>query len=83
MIGKVKFDNIDDSKIKILEKPTYNNLMKIAIDNSDALIRGSNELSKELDEYLDASEKPVLNYFPIEDFAEHYTEFYNTQVLDQ
>jgi starch synthase len=83
MISKVKFDNIDESKIKNLEKPNYNNLMKIAIDNSDALIRGSNELSKELDEYLDASEKPVLDYFPIEDFAEHYTEFYKTQVLDQ
>nr|WP_321221103.1 glycogen/starch synthase [uncultured Psychroserpens sp.] len=82
MINKVKFDNIDESKIKGLEKPTYNNLMKIAIDNSDALIKGSNDLPKELSEYLDAADKPVLDYFPIEDFAEHYTEFYNTKVLD-
>ncbi|MEM5563597.1 glycogen/starch synthase [Psychroserpens sp. AS72] len=82
MINKVKFDNIDDDKIKGLEKPTYNNLMKIAIDNSDALIKGSNELPKELSEYLDASEKPVLDYFPIEDFADHFTEFYTTRVLE-
>lgn len=82
MIKKVKFDNIDDDKIKGLEKPTYNNLMKIAIDNSDALIKGSNELPKELSDYLDASEKPVLDYYPIEDFADHYTEFYTTKVLD-
>merc|ERR1712166_208781 len=27
MINKVKFDNIDENKIKGLEKPTYNNLM--------------------------------------------------------
>jgi len=82
MINKVKFDNIDENAIKGLEKPTYNNLMKIAIDNSDALIKGSNELPKELSDYLDNSEKPVLDYFPIEDFAEHFTEFYTTKVLD-
>jgi starch synthase len=56
--------------------------MKIAIDNSDAIIKGSNELPKELDTYLEATEKPVLEYFPIENFADHYTEFYNTKVLD-
>jgi len=82
MINKVKFDNIDENAIKGLEKPSYNNLMKIAIDNSDALIKGSNELPKELSDYLNASEKPVLDYYPIEDFAEHFTEFYTTKVLD-
>ena len=56
--------------------------MKIAIDNSDALIKGSSELPKELETYLKASDKPVLEYFPLEDFADHYTEFYNTKVLD-
>ena len=82
MINKVKFDNVDESKIKDLQQPTYNNLMKIAIDNSDAIIKGSNELPTELNAYLDATEKPVLDYFPIENFADHDTEFYNTKVLD-
>jgi starch synthase len=82
MINKVKFDNIEDKKIEALAIPTYNNLMKIAIDHSDALIKGSNELPKELDEYLNTIDKPVLDYFPLEDFADHYTEFYNTKVLD-
>ncbi|WP_047549802.1 glycogen/starch synthase [Psychroserpens sp. Hel_I_66] len=82
MINKVKFDNIEEEKVKILEKPTYENLMKVAIDNSDALIKGSNDLPKELNDYLDASQKPVLGYFPLEDFADQYTEFYNTKVLD-
>mgnify|MGYP000365583456 CR=1 FL=1 len=39
-------------------------------------------LPKELDDYLNSIDKPVLDYYPIEDFAEHYTEFYNTKVLD-
>lgn len=82
MINKVKFDNIDDASIKSLETPNYSNLMKIAIDHSDALIKGSSDLPKDLVDHLDASEKPVLDYFPIEEFAEPYTEFYNTKVLN-
>ena len=81
MINKVRFDNIDESAIKILENPTYNNLMKVAIDYSDALIKGSAELPKELEEYITASEKPVLEYFSQEDFAEPYADFYNNTIL--
>ena len=81
LINKVAFDNIDKDAIKILEKPTYNNLMKVAIDHSDALIIGSNEMPKELESYLKDSKKPVLDFKEKDEFAEAYTEFYNTSVL--
>ena len=48
MIDKVRFDNIDDNAIEVLKTPSYNNLMKIAIDYSDALIEGSIDLPEEL-----------------------------------
>lgn len=82
MVNKVKFDNIEEAAIKVLETPNYNSLMKIAIDYSDALIKGSAEIPKELEDYLKASNKPVLEYFSPEEFAEPYTEFYNTKVLN-
>ncbi len=82
LIEKVKFDNIDENIIKILEEPTYTNLMKIAIDHSDALIKGSKDISDELNDYLAASEKPVLDYYSFEEFADPYTEFYNSQALN-
>lgn len=82
MINKVKFDNIDESHIKVLENPNYNNLMKVAIDFSDALIKGSHELPEELEAYIKTSNKPVLEYFSQEDFAEPYAEFYNNAILD-
>ena len=82
MINKVKFDNIDESLVKALESPTYSNLMKVAIDHSDALIKGSSEIPKELEDYLKNSKKPVLDYFSMDEFADPYTEFYNTQVLN-
>lgn len=81
MIDKVKFDNIDQELVQVLESPSYINLMKVAIDHSDALIKGSQEIPKELEDYLDASEKPVLGYFPLDGFAEPYAEFYNDKVL--
>jgi starch synthase len=81
MIEKIRFDNVDESAISLLEKPTYTNIMKVAINYSDALIVGSQEIPDELQTYLNDSEKPVLEYQEQDAFAEAYTEFYNTKVL--
>ena len=81
MIEKVKFDNIDESAILSLKEPSYNNIMKVAIDFSDALIVGSEDIPEELESYLNESDKPVLEYHNQDTFAEAYTEFYNTKVL--
>ena len=82
MIEKVKFDGLDADAIKPLENPDYINLMKIAVDNSDAVIRGSKDLPKELEDYIKNLSKPVLDYHSLEEFADPYTEFYKNAVLD-
>jgi starch synthase len=81
MIDKIKFDNIDEDFIKILKKPSYINLMKVAIDHSDALIIGSEDIPDELSEYLKSCGKPVLEFQSKEEFAENYKEFYNTKLI--
>ncbi|OMP32528.1 MULTISPECIES: glycogen/starch synthase [Mangrovimonas] len=81
MINKVKFDNIDEDLVKVLETPNYSNIMKVAIDHSDALIKGSAVIPDELTEYLKACGKPVLEYYAPDEFMEPYTEFYTTEVL--
>ncbi|MFD2543108.1 glycogen/starch synthase [Lacinutrix gracilariae] len=81
MSNKVKFDNIDGSAIETLEKPSFVNLMKVAIDYSDALIVGSEELPEGIEKHLEESEKPVLEYKTKDEFSEAYTNFYNTKVL--
>ena len=55
--------------------------MKVAIDFSDGLIKGSQELPAELEDYLANCEKPVLDYQYPEAFAEAYTDFYTTKIL--
>jgi starch synthase len=81
MIDKIKFDNIDEEAVATLAEPSYNNIMKVAIDYSDALIVGSETIPSELQEHLKESDKPTLEYHTLETFAEAYTEFYNTKVL--
>lgn len=81
MINKIKFDNIEEDLISHLISPSYENLMKVAIDHSDALIRGSDELSDDVNDYLNSSNKPVLDYHSPEEFMEPYTDFYTNQVL--
>jgi starch synthase len=81
MFDKIKFDNIDDETIQVLKEPNYNSIMKVAIDHSDAIIEGSQELPKDIVEHLKSCGKPILDYKTPEEFAEPYTEFYNESVL--
>ena len=81
LINKIKFDGIEEEKIKDLEQPTYTNLMQVAIDQSDALIIGSEELPEDLTKHLKNCKKPVLDYHAKDEFSEAYTNFYNNDVL--
>jgi starch synthase len=81
LVNKIKFDNVDEEAIKPLEEPTFNNLMKVAIDYSDALIIGSESIPDELDTYLKASDKPILEHKSKDEFGEAYTTFFNNTVL--
>ena len=78
---KIKFDAINESKIKTISNPNYTNILINAIENSDAIIKGSEELPIELEESLKTTDKPVLDYFHVSEFDTAYTEFYLNKVL--
>jgi len=80
LINKIDFDGIDKEKIAILKTPTYNNLLKIAIDSADAVIKGSEEMPEEVETYLANVKKPVLEYQSEEEFVDTYIEFYQNQI---
>ena len=81
MINKVKFDGVPESAISELENPTYENLLKVAVNHSDAVIIASEGVSPSLTKFIEASGKPFLPFAPKDRFAEAYTNFYKTQVL--
>lgn len=81
--NKIKFDAIDDEALIPLKDPTFENVMKIAINNSDAVIVGSEDISEELQTYIAALDKPVLAFQQKEDMEREYLDFYQTKVLGQ
>jgi starch synthase len=82
MVEKIQFDEIEETHIDKLKTPNYSNLMKVAVDFSDGIIKGSQELPKDLEDYIDHCEKPVLDYQYPEAFTEAYTDFYNNEILN-
>ena len=81
MVDKIVFDGIEKEKINGLQNPDYNNLLKTAMDYSDAIILASEEISEELQQHVKGLDKPTLPYVTFKETEEAYTNFYNTEVL--
>jgi starch synthase len=81
LIEKIKFDQIDEEKLGPFKNGKEDSFVRIAIQNSDAVIKGSDELNDELDSFLKELDIPVLDYQPLEDFTEAYSDFYINKVL--
>jgi starch synthase len=82
MKDKVGFDEIPEDAIVHLEDPSYNNLLKVAVDYSDAIILAAEKIPEELKDYITNLKKPVLPYVSVQEFEEAYSNFYNTEVLN-
>ena len=81
LLNKIKFDGVPEDSISVLKEPNYDNLIKVAIQHSDAVIIASEHLSSSLTKFIESSEKPFLSFVPKDAFAEAYSNFYNNEVL--
>jgi len=78
LFNKVSFDQIPSDSILGLKNPDFENLMKIAVDHSDAVILASEKLSDNLTKYIESRSIPFLPFCPKSEFAEKYVGFYNS-----
>jgi len=78
---KIAFDGIPEKKYALLKKASFENLQKIAADNSDVLIHGSDELSDEIKDYISKQNKPTLTYHSKETFEKPYLDFFLNEIL--
>ncbi len=81
IIKKITFDNIPEESIAPLKTPTYNNMLKVAVNFSDAVILAAEGIPKELQDHISSLQIPVLPFVPLQEFEEAYSNFYNTEVL--
>ncbi len=77
--SKVFFDIKDKKKVAQLETPNYVNILKCAIENSDAVVYGSETIPAELSQFLETQKVPVLGY-QYENQRDAYLKFY-TEVV--
>jgi len=75
LADKIKFDLSESDKIATIKTPNHINILKSAIENSDAIIHGSEIMDEELESFLEAQDIPVLEY-QSENLKESYLNFY-------
>jgi len=74
--SKIKYENIAAKDLKHYKKPNFVSMMKAAIDFSDGVVIGSENINPEIAEYLAQAGKPVLPFQPAEKYINAYNDFY-------
>jgi starch synthase len=74
---KLMFDGFSEADVKLLKKPTFENLCKTAINFSDGIVIAGSKVNKAVDKFVSESDTPVLNHANCEDAAKDYSEFYD------
>lgn len=77
---KIKFEGINNKDVELVKKPSFENISRLAIQNSDGIIFGSEKINNNLGSLIKESEKPVLNYHDEESYIDAYSAFYD-QIL--
>lgn len=79
---KLKFDGFEDADIEGLESVDYLTLTKKAIEVSDGVIQGSEEIDEDLASVIQSSEVPFLEYYSEESCVKPVNEFYD-QIFEE
>lgn len=74
---KLSEANVTPEDVAILNPPSWINLTKFAIENSDGIIIGSSDLNDEISEYVTSGKKPFLKHQNPENYIDKYNDFYN------
>ncbi len=70
-------DGVYPEDVALIETPSWENLMKFACEYSDGVIVGTKLLDKNVANYLEGLEKPILNYQNPENYIDKYADFYD------
>ena len=62
--------------MKQLNDPTYANVSKLAIDYSDGIIKGTEKINNEVEQYIKSQDKLFLEHQPKETYIDAYNDFY-------
>lgn len=79
--NKILIEGITKKDIEVLKTPDFVNLSKLAVNFSDGIILGSEEINKDINEYINSIGKPVLPFQDKDSYIESFNNFYD-QILN-
>ena len=74
---KAMLDGVKKEDLSTVHEPTYENLVRLALQHSDASIQGSPKLPGGVMGAINESGKPFLEYQPPEEYIGEYSVFYD------
>jgi starch synthase len=81
--AKIKLEGITPKDLKHYKNPTYVSIIKAAIDSSDGVVIGSPNVHPELVEYIKGSDKPYLDFQPMDRYLDAYNDFYDEVLVHE
>ena len=79
---KAVLEGVNMEDVAELKSPTDIDIYKYAIKWSDAVIKGSEKLNPELEEYINGLDIPVLEHQSEDSYIEEYNNFYDSLLSD-
>lgn len=78
--SKISSEGVPMDKLKLIEEPSYQNLMKFVIDNADGVVVDTDTLDPQIRQWIDESGKAVLEYDQATDIEnlDNYQNFYES-----
>ena len=74
---KLKIEGITDEDLSVLKSTNFENFNKLAIHHADGIISGSKDLSSGIQNYIEETKLPHLEYQEDKDYIKSYSEFYD------
>lgn len=77
-LKKLDFDSISKKDVKyVAENPTVTNLYKLAIEYSDAVVYGDENINDNLKKFIEKTDKPVIHHSHQPNMFDVYDQLYN------
>lgn len=77
---KILLDGIGPDDVGMISDPTFENVSKLGVEYSDAVVQGSESINQGVKNYINESGKLFLDYQPKETYIDAYNEFYDKVV---
>jgi len=74
---KLLMEGITPEDVELMNDPNFVNVSKLGIDYSDAIIKGTESINTEVENYIKSSDKLFLDFQPQETYIDAYNDFYN------